>query len=263
MATLMMHRDVLTDFGRLPAKVQKKVSELIRKFQEDSTQASINLEKVEQAVDDKVRSARVGDDWRAIVIAPKQGSTFLLMHVDHHDEAYRWCQNKRFEAHGALGVLQIFDIDMAQEAAERSRPTDNKFADETAYPLDRLSDHELFQAGVPYALIPAVRAIRSDAAFEEVVEYLPPEAGQVLFWVVAGRSLTRHSKKRSGRMMLDRPSRRDRATSPSSAKSSALTWCWWRVKSISAASSQRTSRRGGSFSTRISASSRSGTSRVR
>ncbi len=189
MTTLMLHRDVLTDFGRLPAKVQKKVSELIRKFQEDSTQASINLEKIEQAVDGKVRSARVGDDWRAIVIAPEKGSTFLLMHVDHHDEAYRWCRNKRFEAHGTLGVLQVFDIDKAQQVAERCRPADEEIGDETSYPLDRLSDDELFKAGVPRALIPAVRAIRSDASFEEVIEYLPPEAGQVLFWVVAGRSL--------------------------------------------------------------------------
>jgi DEAD/DEAH box helicase domain-containing protein len=58
-------------------------------------------------------------------------------------------------------------------------------------------------------------------------------------------------------------SQMDRAQWKPFLKSSALTWCWWRVKSISAASSQRTSRRGGSFSTRISASSRSGTSRVR
>jgi len=189
MATLMLHRDVLKDFGRLPAKVQKKVSELIRKFQEDSTQASIHLEKVEQTADGKVRSARVGDDWRAIVIAPQQGDTFLLMHVDHHDEAYRWCQNKRFEAHGALGMLQVFDIEMAEAAAERNR-SPKPAPDETPeYPLDRLSNDELFQAGVPRALIPAVRAIRNDAAFDEVVEYLPPEAAQVLFWVVAGRSL--------------------------------------------------------------------------
>lgn len=189
MATLMLHRDVLKDFGRLPAKVQKKVFELIRKFQEDSTQASIHLEKLEQTVDDKVRSVRVGDDWRAIVIAPQQGDTFLLMHVDHHDEAYRWCRNKRFEAHGTLGVLQVFDIEMAEEAAERSRSPEPAPEETPEYPLDRLSDDELFQAGVPRALIPAVRAIRNDAAFEEVIGYLPPEAGQVLFWVVAGRSL--------------------------------------------------------------------------
>jgi mRNA-degrading endonuclease RelE of RelBE toxin-antitoxin system len=189
MAKLMLHRQVLNGFGRLPAKVQKKVSELIRKFQEDSTQAGINLEKVEQAVDDKVRSARVGDDWRAIVIAPQRGDTFLLMHVDHHDEAYRWCRNKHFEAHGSLGVLQVFDTEMVEQAAERSRPAEVTPEAVPTYPLDTLSDDDLFHAGVPRALIPAVRAIRNDAAFEDVVEYLPPEAGQVLFWVVAGRSL--------------------------------------------------------------------------
>ncbi len=190
MASLMLHRDVLANFGRLPAKIQKKVSELIRKFQEDSTQRSIHLEKIEQAVDDKVRSARVGDDWRAIVIAPERGDTFLLMHVDHHDEAYRWCANKRFEAHGSLGMLQVFDVEQVEEAAQRNgdgKATQTE--DYRTYPLNRLTDDDLFHAGVPRALIPAVRAIRTDDAFEEVSAYLPEEAAQVLFWVAAGRSL--------------------------------------------------------------------------
>jgi mRNA-degrading endonuclease RelE of RelBE toxin-antitoxin system len=189
MATLMLHRGVLKEFGRLPAKVQKKVSELIRKFEEDSTQASINLEKIEQTADEKVRSARVGDDWRAIVIAPQQGDTFLLMHVDHHDEAYRWCRNKRFEAHGTLGMLQVFDVEMVEHAAERGRHVDMAPVAASAYPLDALGDDDLFHAGVPRALIPAVRAIRSDEAFEEVAPYLPSEAAQVLFWIVAGRPI--------------------------------------------------------------------------
>jgi mRNA-degrading endonuclease RelE of RelBE toxin-antitoxin system len=190
MASLMLHRDVLTGFGRLPTKVQKKVSELIRKFQEDSTQRSIHLEKIEQALDDKVRSARLGDDWRAIVIAPERGDTFLLMHVDHHDEAYRWCANKRFEAHGSLGMLQVFDVAEVEEAAERSGDGNRALADDSrSYPLDELTDDDLFHAGVPRPLIPAVRAIRTDAAFEEVAPYLPEEAQQVLFWVAAGRSL--------------------------------------------------------------------------
>ena len=89
MAKLMLSREVLKDFGRLPIRVQKKVFELIRKFQDDSTQASIHLEPFAEAVDPKVRSARIGDDYRAVVIAPEQGDNFLLMYVDHHDEAYR------------------------------------------------------------------------------------------------------------------------------------------------------------------------------
>ncbi|CAK0757430.1 DNA helicase [Gammaproteobacteria bacterium] len=186
MARLMLFRDVLKDFGGLPGKVQKKVFELVRKVQEDSTQASIHLEPYREAVDPKVRSARVGDDYRAIIIAPDKGDNFLLMFVGHHDEAYRWCRNKHFEAHQVLGVLQVFDVQETQAAAEAQS---RKYAADTKYPLDALTDDELFQAGVPRPLIPAVRAIKNDAAFQDFADYLPKEAAQVLYGVVCGISL--------------------------------------------------------------------------
>ncbi len=189
MAKLMLSREVLKDFGRLPIKVQKKVFEFVRKFQEDSTQASIHLEPFTEAVDPKVRSARIGDDYRAIVVAPEQGDNFLLMYVEHHDEAYHWCRNKRFEAHQALGVLQVFDVREIQAATDAQARKHGPPTDHDHYPLDALSDEELFQAGTPRALIPAVRAIRNDEAFQEVADYLPKEAIQVLYGVVCGLSL--------------------------------------------------------------------------
>ncbi len=190
MAQLMLHREVLKSFGKLPSKVQKKVYELIRKFDEDSTQASIHLEPLTPMVKDKkVRSARLGDDYRAIVIAPEKGDTYLLMYVDHHDEAYRWCANKQFEAHGKLGTLQVFDVEAVERVVdEEISKTSAKIVKEH-YPLDDLSDEELFHAGAPTALIPAIRAVRNDTAFEQLVDYLPKEAQQVLFGVVAGLSL--------------------------------------------------------------------------
>jgi len=189
MAQLMLHREVLNNFGRLPSKVQKKVYELTRKFEEDSTQASIHLEPVKAARDSKVRSARVGDDFRAIVIAPEQGDVYLLTHVDHHDEAYRWCKNKQFEAHGALGTLQIFDIEEVNKAVAPAQSQQAEPVLAKLYPLDNLDDDELFQAGVPKALIPAVRAVRTDSAFEQLAEYLPKEAAQVLYGIAMGLSL--------------------------------------------------------------------------
>ena len=189
MAQLMMHREVLKDFGRLPSKVQKKVYELIKKFEEDSTQTSIHLEPLAATRDSKVRSARVGDDYRAIVIAPEKGDTYLLMHVDHHDEAYAWCKNKQFEAHGVLGTLQVFDVEEATRALEPEAKDAPVESQPLTYPLDDLSDEELFSAGVPDALIPAVRAVRNDLAFEQLADYLPKEASQVLYGVVSGFAL--------------------------------------------------------------------------
>jgi mRNA-degrading endonuclease RelE of RelBE toxin-antitoxin system len=187
MSQLMLHREVLKGFGRLPAKVQKKVYELIRKFEEDSTQSSIHLEPLDGLVKDKkVRSARLGDDYRAIIVAPEQGDTFLLMYVDHHDEAYRWCANKQFEAHGALGTLQVFDVEEVERIVEDEFSVPSPA---NSYALDELSDDDLFDAGVPRALIPAIRAVRDDHAFEQLADYLPKEAQQVLYGVVAGMSL--------------------------------------------------------------------------
>ncbi len=187
MAQLMLHRDVLKNFGRLPGKVQKKVYELTRKFEEDSTQASIHLEHLSpMARDPKVRSARVGDDYRAIVIAPEVGDIFLLAYIDHHDEAYAWCKNKCFEAHLATGTLQIFDV---EETTLVVNDIQHNQPDCEYYILDSLNHQELFQAGVPEALIPAVRAARSDEAFLQLSEYLPKDAAQVLLGIVSGMSL--------------------------------------------------------------------------
>lgn len=188
-AKMMLHREVLKSFGKLPSKVQKKVYELTKKFEDDSTQASIHLEPVAQARDSKVRSARVGLDYRAIVVAPEKGDTYLLMYVDHHDEAYQWCINKQFEAHTAVGTFQVFDVDEAESSLpsfDNAIPVDVQPGD---YVLQRLTDAELFSAGIPEALIPSVRAVRNDDDFDCLYEYLPKEAGQVLVGVAAGMSV--------------------------------------------------------------------------
>ena len=190
MAKMMLHRDVLKNFGKLPTKVQKKVYELTYKFESDSTQASIHLESIETAKDKKVRSARVGLDYRAIVIAPEKGDTYLLMHIDHHDQAYQWCMNKRFEAHMALGTFQVFDVELAEQSISDAEIEAAQYeAKADSYVLQKLSDRELFKAGVPEALIPAVRAVRNDEDFERLSDYLPPEASQILFGIAAGMSL--------------------------------------------------------------------------
>jgi mRNA-degrading endonuclease RelE of RelBE toxin-antitoxin system len=189
MAQLMLHREVFLSFPKLPSKVQKKVVELHRKFEEDSTQASINLEKLQAtARDPKVRSARLGDDYRAIVIAPEKGDTYVLMHIDHHDKAYRWCANRLFETHGTLGVFQVVNIEEVERVAEEVREQ-KVVKTQPEYRLSKLTDDELFSSGVPKALIPSVRAVSSDDDFERMAEYLPSEAKQVLYGFVCGMGL--------------------------------------------------------------------------
>ena len=186
----MIRREVLESLRKLPNKVYTKLIELHRKFEEDSTQASLHVEPLQpMARDPKVRSARLGLDYRAILIAPEVGDTYVLVHVDHHDKAYKWCENKLFEAHQEHGTFQIIDVESVERIAEESCGSFYSSEQESDYCLNKLTDEELFQAGTPKVLIPAIRSVQNDDDFDKIAEYLPPEASQVLYGVAYGLSL--------------------------------------------------------------------------
>lgn len=187
MANLMLHKNLLKNFSKLPTKVQKRVAEWIDIFQEDPYDPSIGLHSLKATMaDPKVRGADLPGGYRAIVIAPEVGDTFLLVHIDAHDKAYDWAKNKHFEVHGATGVFQVFDVEEVQNAALEERIAEPGAND---YPLCKLTDDELFNIGVPQPLIPAVRAIKSDSGLESLARYLPPDCRDVLFGVASGMSV--------------------------------------------------------------------------
>jgi hypothetical protein len=187
MATLMLHRNLLKQFAKLPVRVQKRLAEFIERFQRNPADPAIRLHALKEAtLDPKVRGAELPDGYRAIIIAPERGDTYLLVHIDTHDEAYAWARHKRFEVHEVTGVFQIFNAEEINAAAEQQRGT---YREAEGHPLRRLSDEALYRAGVPRPLIPAVRGIRSDAELEALAAYLPPDCRDVLYGVAAGMSL--------------------------------------------------------------------------
>jgi AAA domain len=187
MATLMMHRNLLKQFGKLPVRVQKRMADFIERFQSNPADPALHLHPLrETMVDPKVRGADLPDGYRAIIIAPERGDTYLLVHIDTHDEAYAWARNKRFEVHEMTGVFQIFNAAEVNAAVGDPRRDDRAAHD---YILVRLSDDELYRAGVPRPLIPAVRGIRSDIELEALAAYLPPDCRDVLYGIAAGMDL--------------------------------------------------------------------------
>ena len=54
----------------------------------------LHLESVDKARDPRMRTIRVTDFWRGVVLAPDDGSDiFLLLNVLPHDDAYGWAAN--------------------------------------------------------------------------------------------------------------------------------------------------------------------------
>lgn len=191
MAKLMMHRNILKMFPKLPSKVQKRISKLIGEFEEDPESQAIGLHSLPgMMLDPKVRGVRkFPDGYRAIVIAPERGDTYLLIHIDSHDNAYDWAKNKRFEVHPSTGVFQIFNTEEVDEFVSTEPSTAETVDEAPSYPLQDLSDDALFDVGVPRPLIPAVRSISSDAGLEALIAYLPPDCRDVLYGLAAGMSI--------------------------------------------------------------------------
>ncbi len=187
MARLMIRRDLFKQMSKLPGRICKAIGELVDKFQSDPTNPQLYFHSVKESMrDSKVRGAKLPDGYRAIIIAPEQGDSYLLVHVDTHDEAYAWAKNKLFEVHGGTGNFQIVDvpeIESAQEQIKQVQP-----AAKPGYALARLDADQLFVLGVPKPLIPAIKAIASDEEFEALSQYLPPDCREVLTGVAAGMS---------------------------------------------------------------------------
>ena len=87
--------DFLTAFARLPRNIQGKVTVFLNKFRIDPLSPGINYEKLTKGIDKKIYSVRIDDTYRGIVAREPETGVFLLLWVDHHDEAYDWAARKR------------------------------------------------------------------------------------------------------------------------------------------------------------------------
>jgi superfamily I DNA/RNA helicase len=181
MPTVAIASEFLDAFARIPKAQQRKVREFTEKFRTDPRSSGINYEKIHDSRDDKVRTARIGIDYRAIVLHPDAGDVYVLIWVDHHDEAMAWARNKVFEVNpytGSLQVVQVTETEHAVEARDEEQIVPGL--------LDAFEDAQLLAFGVPGLLLPSVRAVESEDELLALGQHLPAEAAEALYWLAEG-----------------------------------------------------------------------------
>lgn len=176
-----VYDDFLESYARLPRPQQRKVSEFLRKFRENPTSPSIHYEKIADFRDPNLRTVRIDQAWRAIVLSPERGDVFVLLWVDHHDEAMAWARNRRVEVHPDTGALQVFvGVTIAEAIAPRPgvAPAPALF--------EAFRDRELVRLGVPEAALAGVRAVHSRDELDALRPALPADAFESLGWLADG-----------------------------------------------------------------------------
>ena len=171
--------DFLTAFARLPRQTQGKVTEFVNKFRNNPNSAGINYEKLSKGIDKKIYSVRIDDTYRGIVVRQPESGVYLLLWVDHHDEAYQWAARKKCEVNPKTGTIQVFDVqNVAQTVSEK---------EETPI-FSKASDEQLLQIGVPADQLAYVRSFTDKDAFYKAEESFPKDAFEYLSWLLEGYS---------------------------------------------------------------------------
>ncbi len=183
--------EFLDAFARIPRPQQKKVNRFLRKFRENPTHPSINYESISTFADPNLRTVRIDLTYRAIVLKPETGNVYVLLWVDHHDEAMRWAANKKVAIHPETGSLQVI-TSAGLPAGGRGITAQAEAVPplaEVAALFDGVRDRELRRLGVPEEQLPQVRVLQTMADLEEMRLRLPTEAFEALYWLGDGESL--------------------------------------------------------------------------
>jgi len=175
--------DFLTGFSKIPRKQQGKVLEFVNKFRSDPMSPGINYEKILHSKDKNIRSVRIDQTYRGIVLKPETGNVYVLLWVDHHDKAYDWAKNKIYTIHPETGSLQIIDIEET-EAVKSSQPETSETQEAALF--SGIRDRHLLRLGVPEILLSLVRSLKNEEDLDRVADYFPQEAYEALFFLAAG-----------------------------------------------------------------------------
>lgn len=172
-------------FTELPRNIQQRVRDFQRKFRDNSQSSGIHLEPIHQFKDTSLRSARIDQEYRAILGSLGQES-FMLLWVDKHDNAYRWAQNKKFvwnDHTQSCQIIPVFHEPISNSPAEL--PQENK---EPSI-IDGIETEQLLKIGVPEELVPLVKTIKDLNDLDRHEEDLPQDAYENLFALFDGEDI--------------------------------------------------------------------------
>ncbi|MEV0428489.1 UvrD-helicase domain-containing protein [Micromonospora sp. NPDC050495] len=146
----------------------------------------LHLESVNNARDLRMRTIRITDFWRGVVLAPDDGSdTFLLLNVVPHDDAYTWAAKRLYTVNTATRALEVRNV----VAIEQLTPALEKAAAEAPSLLfARHSDTALRHLGIDDQVLRAVRTITDKRQLEAFGTLLPEDQFEVLQYLAEGFS---------------------------------------------------------------------------
>lgn len=177
------------NYDLLEKPVRAGVRKAMAKFQqltiaELHADKGLHLESVDKARDPRMRTIRVTDFWRGVVLAPDDGSdVFLLIRVVRHDDAYTWAAKRLYTVNTATRGLEVRNVVAIEQLTP---PLEAAAASAPSLLFARYSDTALRDLGVDDQVLRAARAITDKAQLEAFSTLLPEDQFEVLQFLAEG-----------------------------------------------------------------------------
>ena len=172
--------------ARLPNEQQRAAKTTAFDLQTNLAHPGLSLHRLTGASDPDFWSARVNLDLR--IILHRAGENVVLCYVGRHDDAYRWAERRKLEAHPTTGAAQLVELrEVVQEipvpvyveAEVQAPPKPTLFT--------HLLDEQLLGYGVPLEWLEEVRAADEDSVLD-LADHLPSEAAEALLELAVGKT---------------------------------------------------------------------------
>jgi mRNA-degrading endonuclease RelE of RelBE toxin-antitoxin system len=174
MNEIAISADFLASFGRLPRFIQDKVKDFFNKFSKDVRTPGLHFEKINRVADKQLYSARVDDDYRAIIYKDAINEIYHVLWVDFHDKAYAWADNRK-DINIEKNNISVINSDYHLSKG-LSQNTNNKL-------FSKISTKDLVALGVPLKDLALVRNISNLNSLNQIKEVLPHGVFDNLEWI--------------------------------------------------------------------------------
>lgn len=176
-------------YDALEKPVKAGVRKAMKRFQQLSiaelyADYGLHLEQVVNARDPRMRTIRITDYWRGVVLAPDDGTdTFLLLNVVPHDEAYGWAAKRLYTVNSATHALEVRNV----VALEQLTPAlEEAAAQAPSLLFAKFSDTVLRHLGIDDQVLRAVRTIIDQPQLNAFAGLLPEDQFEVLQYLAEG-----------------------------------------------------------------------------
>ncbi len=170
---------------RVDGSMKARAWDFMMKLNNDPDAVGLDLKMPQNVVDRRVRTARVDQNFRAVLFA-LPNDMLVMAAIKPHDEAYEYAGSVRLEINAANGAMELIAEEaiqrVVQEFRERPRPLD-------APQVLPFSAVELVDVGIRDDIAEQAVRVASEDELLALVEDIPEWQQQALLDLATGKSL--------------------------------------------------------------------------